>query len=230
MIVRVKKVRQGREKPVLEKSYYKNKKERCFILGTGLSLNDVDLDYLEDEITIGVNQICLAKIPDFVVVGDNECLLRNEAIILNDETKKNCKFIFVSNGAGVKLPERFYIDNSRVLHSIEEIEYFIDDELIASSNTGGSTVQDVAIPLACWLGFKEINLLGCDGSFRHFFNPSGTDGAVRALESKHGKMRPRQQWNLVQQELKKREVKLYNCSNTNNIKEIEYRNYEGMFK
>tara|TARA_Y100000310_G_scaffold337644_1_gene425261 strand:- start:1976 stop:2632 length:657 start_codon:yes stop_codon:yes gene_type:complete len=217
-------------KSVLEKYHYRNKKERCFILGTGISLNDADLAYLDDEITIGVNQICLAKIPDFIVVGDNECLLHNEALIFNDETKKNCKFVFVSNGAGITLPKRFYIDNSRVIRSIEEIEYFIDDELITSSNTGGSTVQDIAIPLACWLGFIEINLLGCDGGFRHFFNPAGTDGTVSALEQKHGKTRPRQRWNLVQKELAKREIKLYNCSNINNNKEIEYRKYESIFK
>jgi len=215
---------------MLEKNYYKNKKERCFVLGTGTSLNDIDFSYLKDEVTIGVNQICLAMIPTFVVVGDNECLIKNEKLIFNEKTKKNCKFVFVSNGAGVRLPERFYIDNSRVIHSIEEIKYFIDDELKSSSNTGGSTVQDVAIPLACWLGFKEINLLGCDRGFRHFFNLEGTDGTVHVLENKYGKTRPRQQWSLVQRELKKREIKLYNCSNTNNIKEIEYRDYEGMFE
>ena len=61
---------------MLQKGYFKEKKA-CFILGTGVSLNDIDLNHLEDEVTIGVNQICIRMIPNFTVVGDNECLLKN---------------------------------------------------------------------------------------------------------------------------------------------------------
>ena len=61
----------------LIKNYYKDKRNRCFILGTGPSLNDIDLNKLKNEITIGVNQICIKMIPDFIFVGDNECLLKN---------------------------------------------------------------------------------------------------------------------------------------------------------
>ena len=32
---------------MLEKGYFKDKKERCFILGTGVSLNDIDLNHLK---------------------------------------------------------------------------------------------------------------------------------------------------------------------------------------
>ena len=210
---------------MLEKNYYRDKKDRCFILGTGISLNDIDLSNLENEVTIGVNQICVTMIPDFIVVSDNTCLLKNEHIIFNEKTKKYSDFVFVNNGGGVELPERFYIQNSKVLKCIEEIPYFIDDDFKDVTNTGGSVVQDVAIPLACWLGFKEINLLGCDGGFRHFFQPNGTDGDVLGLERRHGIKRPRQRWNLVVKELNKRNVSLYNCSPTNNLKEVEYKEY-----
>jgi hypothetical protein len=208
---------------MLQKGYFKDKKDRCFILGTGISLNDVDLNCLEGEVTIGVNQICIKTIPNFTVVGDNECLLKNEHIIFNDETINKTKFVFVKNGAGTELPERFYIDNSKVLESVEDVEYFIDDDFETSSNTGGSVVQDVAIPLACWLGFKEINLLGCDGGFRHFFQPDGTDGDVLGLERKHGIKRPRQRWDLVVKELEKRNINLYNCSSTNALNGVKYK-------
>jgi len=207
----------------LEKNYYKNKKDRCFILGTGISLNDVDLNLLKDDITIGVNQICIATIPNFTVVSDNECLLKNEHMIFNDETKKNSNFVFLSNGGGVDLPQRFYTENSKILKCVEEIPYFIDDDFNIVSNTGGSVVQDLAIPLACWLGFKEINLLGCDGGFRHFFQPDGTDGNVLGLERKHGIKRPRQRWDLVTKELEKRNIHLYNCSSTNALNGVKYK-------
>ena len=85
------------------------------------------------------------------------------------------------------------------------------------------TAQDLAIPLACWLGFKEINLLGCDGGFRHFFQPDGTDGHVQGLERKHGIKRPRQRWDLVIKELTKRDIFLYNCSPTNALDGVEYK-------
>ena len=42
---------------MVEKNYYKDKKERCFILGTGTSLNELDLSLLKDEITISINLI-----------------------------------------------------------------------------------------------------------------------------------------------------------------------------
>ena len=87
------------------------------------------------------------------------------------------------------------------------------------------TAQDLAIPLACWLGFKEINLLGCDGGFRHFFQPDGTDGHVQGLERKHGIKRPRQRWDLVIKELTKRDIFLYNCSPTNALDGVEYKEY-----
>ena len=79
----------------LFRNYYVGKTNRCFILGTGPSLNDVDLEPLKNEVTIGVNQICLAMIPSFTVVGDNECLLKNEEIIFNEKIKKETNFVFV---------------------------------------------------------------------------------------------------------------------------------------
>ena len=166
----------------LIKNYYKDKRNRCFILGTGPSLNDIDLNKLKNEITIGVNQICIKMIPDFIVVGDNECLLKNEHMIFNEKTINNSNFVFVRNGAGIQLPERFYINNSKVLESIIDIEYFIDDNFKTSSSTGGSIIQDVAIPLACWLGFNEIYLLGYDAGFRHFFDENGQDFNAYNLE------------------------------------------------
>tara|TARA_Y100000593_G_C4237208_1_gene300211 strand:- start:33 stop:689 length:657 start_codon:yes stop_codon:yes gene_type:complete len=210
---------------MLEKGYYKDKKDRCFILGTGPSINDIDLSHLEDEVTIGVNQICVTMVPDFIVVSDNTCLLKNEHVIFNEKTRENSSFVFSSNGGGIELPERFYIPNSKVLRCIEEIPYFIDDKFEKVTNTGGSVVQDLAISLACWLGFKEINLLGCDGGFRHFFQPDGTDGDVQGLERKHGIIRPRQRWNLVMEELDKRKISLYNCSPTNALKGVKYKEY-----
>ena len=38
-------------------SSYKDKKERCFIIGTGTSLNELDLSLLKDEVTISINLI-----------------------------------------------------------------------------------------------------------------------------------------------------------------------------
>jgi len=212
--------------PILKKDYYKGKRDRCFILGTGISLNDIDLSYLKNEVTIGVNQICIAMIPDFTVVSDNECLLLNEQIIFNEDTKNNSNFVFVSNGGGVDLPERFYVDNSKISKCVAEIPYFIDDELENVSNTGGSVVQDVAIPLSCWLGFKTIYLLGCDGGFRHFFSPDTPEPKVQGLENKYGKFRPRQDWEGVTNELNKRGVEIYTCSPVNRFKELEYKSFE----
>ena len=49
-----------------------HKGERCFILGTGPGLNDLDLSFLEDEITIGMNTILRKEdvTPNYIVIAD----------------------------------------------------------------------------------------------------------------------------------------------------------------
>jgi hypothetical protein len=200
--------------------------KRCFILGTGLSLNDLDLDKLANDTTIGVNQISRKYIPDYICVSDSSCLLKNESDIINEKTKE-CNFVFVDNSHNVVLPARFITKNTTITSFKPGVKYFIDTNLSYISDTGGSVVQDLAIPLAINIGFDEIYLLGCDGGYRHFFDPSGDD--VKWFESRYGKYRRLQKWNDVIEETDKMGVKIYTCYKDNIFKELEYRNYEELF-
>ena len=91
-------------------------------------------------------------------------------------------------------------------------EYYIDaDEFSTFTSYGGSTVDNLAIPLAVYLGFKEIYLLGCDGGWNHFYDDVQKQGKRDWINYKH-----------VIKELDLYGVKLLNCDYTNYFKELDY--------
>ena len=77
---------------------------------------------------------------------------------------------------------------------------------------GGSTVDNLAIPLAVYLGFKEIYLLGCDGGWNHFYDVVQKPGKREWINYNH-----------VKKELDKYNVNLLNCDATNAFQELEYK-------
>ena len=59
---------------------------KCFILGTGPSLNDVDLSLLKNHTTIGVNLIISSGfIPDYICVSDREMIVDNYNKIIDSK-------------------------------------------------------------------------------------------------------------------------------------------------
>jgi hypothetical protein len=102
--------------------------------------------------------------------------------------------------------------------------YYIDSMLQQFSTYGGSVVQDLAIPTAVYLGFKEIYLLGCDGGFRHFYGKTDENEDPSALKwlDRYGEKRPGYNFVVVKEFLESFGVKLYNCSPSNNFEELEY--------
>ena len=61
---------------MIEKNIYKS---RCFIVGTGESLNKIDLSLLENEITIGINLILKHPtfVPNYLCVADTTVMEQN---------------------------------------------------------------------------------------------------------------------------------------------------------
>jgi hypothetical protein len=64
-----------------------NRKDRCFIVGTGESLNDIDLSLLKDETTISINLILKHPtfVPDYLCVADTTVMENNYDTIFNDK-------------------------------------------------------------------------------------------------------------------------------------------------
>ena len=68
----------------VKKNLYKDKK--CFIVGTGGSLNDIDLSLLDNEITIGINLILNKEdfVPDYLCVADTQVIKHNYDTVFSD--------------------------------------------------------------------------------------------------------------------------------------------------
>ena len=108
-----------------------------------------------------------------------------------------------------------HIDNERT-NLLKTDEYYIDNkEFKRFTSYGGSTIDNLAIPLAVYLGFKEIYLLGCDGGWSHFYDDVKKEGKREWINYKH-----------VKKTLDFYGVSLVNCDNTNSFKELNYKKLE----
>ena len=165
----------------------------CFLLGTGRSITQELLESLKNEVTIGVNGIVHAKRmwgfePTFLVLSDHNNFTNRddfEAIvdvqseaILSDFIKYHALGIHSSKYSD---EEQNYIGKRisiRWLNPFFSIRFWInhkDDisfDLSKGTSICGNVIQDLGIPLAVWLGCKEIYLVGCDcNDLGHFYSP-----------------------------------------------------------
>ena len=224
-------------------------KNKCFILGNGPSLGDIDLNLLRSETTIGVNNIMKSEIiPNVLVISDTNTLdkysddILNEKMInglyaignnpeftdnLKEKIKEfdNIKFVKHEEKTGVQYGQ----DKTQDIEFVRE-NFYIDESLKTYSCYGGSVVHDLAVSTACHLGFKNIYLLGCDGGFRHFFAKDGEDDRVSGLVNKYGETRPYLYYEVVKEKLKEKGVSIYNSSPTNSFPELEYRDFEKVIR
>lgn len=156
------------------KGIYKGK--RCFILGNGPSLSEIDLSLLKDEITFTVNDLCYKK--DFEaldttyhVFADPHNYGRLEELLRKLEEKANPKGIFIeSTGYEIlkqqNLPLQFPIYVFANGIEVEDLS-FMDIDLCHLLPYFCTVVQ-YAISIAAYMGFQEIYLVGCD--FNGIFN------------------------------------------------------------
>jgi len=227
----------------------KHKGKRCFIVATGTSINNLDLSYLKNEITIGINLILHKEnfVPNYLCIADTTVMEKHYNDIFNNKMLNsiyvlcngcniinknfpnrhgNCHNNLGSTCRGVILEDKykniFTVKHDEKLgindngpRMINPDKYYIDTELNTISSYGGSTIDNLAIPLAVHLGCNEIYLIGADAGWDHFYdNVSGKD---------------KREWinyNHVLPILKDYGVKLYNSDPTNVFSELEYKKYE----
>jgi hypothetical protein len=150
---------------------FKNKyiNERCFIVGNGPSLNNLDLKKLRNEYTFGVNSIFLKKedfIPYFYVVEDHHVARDNSKIISkfkapNKFFPRNYKHIIKrdSNTSFFNMNTGYYQELSS--------NYCIPRFSADASNRlyCGQSVTIICLQLAFYMGFKEVYLIGMDFNY-----------------------------------------------------------------
>jgi hypothetical protein len=131
---------------------YKNlhEGERCFILGNGPSLADVDLSRLEDEVTFGSNRIYLSGfIPNYYACVNPLVLAQFQDEIDAMETVK-------------------FLPNDPLDTSLREPMFSSPEGPIWE----GHTVTYVLLQLAYYMGFDEVILLGVDHNYGEVLQPN----------------------------------------------------------
>ena len=135
--------------------------KRCFVIGNGPSLRQMDLSLLKGEMTFGLNRIYLL----FPELGFSTSFL----VSVNDLVLEQC----AADMSGLQL-SKFVTWRSRHWIKKDKDTIFIDTdftgpEIFCPDALGrifeGFTVTFVALQLAFFMGFQEVNLVGVDHNF-----------------------------------------------------------------
>lgn len=160
------------------KFYNKYKGKRCFILGNGPSLKDVNLSELSSEYVFTVNNFTLvdnykAAKTNFHVLSDASFFeMRKEQTYDHDELLENYRAI-AEEGVICFMPHDAYDFIKREgIDKILDVKYFSTSPIFDERNrqrvdlsayiSSFHTVVQYAIVIAIYMGFSEIYLLGCD--------------------------------------------------------------------
>jgi len=146
-------------------SQYKDRHrgQRCVIIGNGPSLNKMDLSFLKNEITFGMNRIYLLfdkwdfRPTYYVSVNP---------LVIEQSTEQICK---ITSPKFLGLNGLPYIRNHQdtiFLQSIRSPSFSKDPR---NGLWEGHTVTYVAMQLAYFMGFSEVILIGVD----HYFKDQG---------------------------------------------------------
>lgn len=153
--------------------------KRCFIIGNGPSIKQIDLSQLKDEITFTVNQ--LPRMNEFSEIRTTYHLWSDERFFdLDPQSEEDAELLRVMKSVNTKgnKPTVFYkttahsmIDEFNLTNDLD-IEYYMDGGIGNQQSTieypidrlipKFATCIHYAIVIAVYMGFSEIYLLGCD--------------------------------------------------------------------
>ena len=141
--------------------------QRCFILGSGPSLNKLNLEHLKKEYTIAVNQSFLITqdkysfYPNTICLSDSKLYKKLNTLYSNLPSK-----IIFSTGIDGTIGRNY---NSPNLAAIVRLNPFklawkahFSADLVQGVCMSNNVITDLAIPTAIFMGFSKIYLIGCD--------------------------------------------------------------------
>jgi len=159
-------------------------RKRCFVIGNGPSIRDMNLSVLADDVTIGANSFYKHKDAeavglDYLCIGDatfwEDTPNSVEWHRIVESKMPGTTMMFHADAAELIERHGLYARNEVHLYrhgitvnSPELVHYDFTKPL----NVGHTTGSRLAIPLAIALGFKEIYLLGFDASWLDDFEGS----------------------------------------------------------
>lgn len=194
--------------------------DRCFILGTGPSINTVDFSLLKNEILIGVNKA--NKLEQMYDVSINYFCVSDFSVFFDDvitqeifKPSKTTVFLSLSArgwylGNISKLKSKGYTNEPICLTNSKGLRWSTNIE--AGTGLGYTVVVDTALPVACYMGFKKIYLLGVDQNYQkgiHYFDGTYNRDINRVNINLN---RAKQKWEEVNKQFEKAGVDIINCS------------------
>ena len=163
------------------------KGKRCFIIASGPSLDKEDLFPLKKEVTIGVNESfkALPFEPTYLCIGDRFLWPQIKDIYAIMTNSK----VFCGGGMDGSVGTAYAGSNLIGIIPLNRRESIIDHGINFDLESGPlrigyGVVPEVAIPFACYCGFSEIYLLGCDASQNGYAysNPARGEGTQKVLD------------------------------------------------
>jgi hypothetical protein len=172
----------------------KYKGEDCFLIGTGPSLNDTNLNLIRDKNIFGVNELYLGfegfglPTPQFYGLSDGDGFDHYGTDVLTLDSQ-----VFLTRSCEIK-----YLRNYDIYHKLVKKEPILLRSLLPEmvppdgrpyeegSNmfsidptkgiySGWTVIMDIGLQVCYYLGFSRVILLGCDMDFLkrdHFYEPS----------------------------------------------------------
>lgn len=163
------------------KDIYKG--ERCFVIGTGPSLNKANLGLVKGEILFGVNTL---------FKGFERLGIRCKYYAVSDSIEwRQSRSVLLSNNMIVFTPHRPGGETVVILpvskHEHVNNGYFSKD-LTQKIHPGGTVTVSICLQVCYYMGFDKVYLLGCDCDFSsqhdHFGGPRVlSDGEVNEVLS-----------------------------------------------
>lgn len=157
---------------------------RCFVIGNGPSLGDMDLTPLAGELTIGANSFY--KHQDAEAVGLGYLCIGDRSFMVDEPNSIEWHRVIERRLPDAVLmlhPDARAILDKHGLYRGREVHYFrrgvvvphpelIHFDFTRPINVGNTTGTQLAIPLAICLGCTEIVLLGFDANWLESFTGS----------------------------------------------------------
>lgn len=150
-----------------------HKGQRCFIIGTGPSLNQTNLSLIKDEIIFGVNTLYagLDKFGitcDYYAVSDGIMWRKHIKDVLGVDAT-----LFLGGIAGKEYLEdlglfpKYKRNKPLVVRQLGWIHdssgnFLFSRDISKGAYEGSTVIIDMCLQMAYYMGFKEVYLLGCD--------------------------------------------------------------------
>jgi len=146
-----------------------HKGERCFIIANGPSLKNMDLSYLKDEFTIGMNRIYLLFNEEFKTTYH---AVINELVI--DQFAEELAELNCIKFTDWKKRDLFENVDMNYVYISQAVQDGFSTDITKNVYSGG-TVTYVCMQLAYYMGFSEVILIGLDHNFQDKGTPNKTE-------------------------------------------------------